>query len=168
MISTILVVHPWLSPSALALLVVAGPFVGRWLTARRPLALALLAVALLPVVALTLVPTSREVDGRCELAWMLPTPGRVELAANVVLFVAPVLLAGVLLRRPLLALVAGTGLSAAIEVIQALATGLGRSCSTNDWLSNTIGALIGAALAWAALRLAREEPARARPSPRDG
>jgi hypothetical protein len=29
----------------------------------------------------------------------------------------------------------------AIEVIQAFVTGLGRSCSTDDWLSNTIGAV---------------------------
>ena len=101
--------------------------------------------------------TGREIDQGCELAWALPTPGRVEVVANVVLFVAPVLLAGVALRRPLLALVAGSALSASIEVIQALATGLGRSCSANDWLANTIGALIGAALAWVALRPARAD-----------
>lgn len=162
MISTILVEHPWLSPTALVVLVVAGPPVGRWLTARPVLARVLTGVALLPVLLLTLVPTDRTVYARCEVAWALPTPGRVELAANVVLLVAPVLLAGVALRRPLLALVAGSGLSAAIEVLQAVVTGLGRSCSTGDWLANTIGALVGAVLAAAALRLARAWPPSAR------
>lgn len=152
--STFLVEHPWLLMTALALLVGLGPVVGWWLTTRPVLAGALSAVALLPVAFLTLVPADRELFERCEVAWAVPTPGRVELAANVVLFIAPALLAGVALRRPMLALVAASGLSAAIEVFQALVTALGRSCSTNDWLSNTIGAGIGALLAWAALRQA--------------
>jgi hypothetical protein len=163
-ISTILVEHPWVSPTALVLLLVLGPLMGRWLTTRPMLPWLLSALALLPVALLTLVPTDRVVYERCDLAWALPTIGRVELAANVALFVAPVWLAGVALRRPLPALVAASGLSGAVELVQALVTSLGRSCSTNDWLSNTIGALIGAALAWASLALARRKPPRARSS----
>ncbi|WP_390620165.1 VanZ family protein [Cellulomonas timonensis] len=49
--------------------------------------------------------------------------------------------------------------SAGIEVVQALLTGLGRSCDTNDWLSNSIGAVIGAGLGWAALAVRRREAA---------
>nr|WP_227464316.1 VanZ family protein [Nocardioides lijunqiniae] len=102
-----------------------------------------------------MVPVDRELYGTCEVAWTLPTIGRVELAANVVLFVAPVLLAAVVLGRWGPALLAGVALSAAIETVQALVPALGRSCSTNDWLSNSIGAVVGAGLGMLALRLAR-------------
>ncbi|MDP9822286.1 VanZ family protein [Nocardioides massiliensis] len=154
MITTLLVEHPWLAPTALAALVVLGPLVGRWLAPRPRAACAFTALALLPVAALTLVPVDRELFGRCEVAWVLPTFGRVELFANVVLLVPAVLTAAVALRRPLLALLAGSALSAAIELFQALVPALGRSCSTNDWLANTIGAALGAALGWLALRWA--------------
>jgi hypothetical protein len=154
-ISTVLVEHPWLSPLALAMLVVLGPPVGWWLATRPRLAWTLATASLLPVAFLTVVPTGRRTIGGCDVAWMLPTPARVELAANEVLFVAPVLLVAVALGRPLLAVFLGSGLSVVIEVFQLLVSGLGRSCSTNDWLCNTIGALIGATLAWASLLLAQ-------------
>ncbi|MFJ4230938.1 VanZ family protein [Cellulosimicrobium cellulans] len=154
MISTLLVAHPWLSPLALLVLAVAGPLVGAWLAGRRPLAWVLFGVSLLPVLLLTLVPVERELFAVCTVSWSLPTPGRVELLANVVLFVPPVLLAAVALGRPLIALLGGVAASALIEVVQALAPALGRSCDTNDWLSNSIGALLGAGLAVVALRLA--------------
>jgi hypothetical protein len=155
-ITTILVEHPWMSPAALAALLLLGPFVARWLAARPRLAWAATALALLPVALLTLVPVDRELVERCEVAWTLPTPGRVELAANVILFAAPALLAVAATRRPLLVVLAGSGLSAAIEALQAAAPVLGRSCSTNDWLSNTIGTLLGAAVAAAALAWGRD------------
>lgn len=155
MISTLLVQHPWLSPVALGLLVALGPLVGRWLAPRSRLSWCLAAVSVLPVLALTLVPVDRTAFERCALGWSLPTPGRVELMANVVLFVAPVLLVGVASRRPLAALLVGSAASLGVEVLQALVPAMGRSCDTNDWLSNTIGAVIGAATAWLALRLAR-------------
>lgn len=154
MITNVLVAHPWLSPLALALLVVAGPLVGSWLVGRRRLAWTLFGASLLPVLLLTLVPVDRELFERCSVGWVLPTPGRVELMANVLLFVAPVLLAAVALRRPLVALLGGVAASALVEVGQALVPALGRSCDTNDWLSNSIGALVGAGLAVVALRLA--------------
>ncbi len=152
MITTVLVEHPWLAPTLLAAIVVAGLLAGPALVGRRRLAWVLAAVSVLPVLALTLVPVERELFARCTVQWALPTPGRVELIANVVLFVAPVLLVGVATRRPLLALVAGTGASVLVEVVQALVPAIGRSCDTTDWLSNTIGAVLGAGLAWGALR----------------
>jgi VanZ family protein len=164
-ISTVLVGHPWLPPTALALLVLFGPFVGWWLTAPPWIARWLTAAALLPVAMLTLVPVDRQLSMRCEVAWSIPTVGRVELAANVVLFVAPVLLASAATHRPILAGVAASGLSAAVEAIQALIQALGRSCSTNDWLSNTIGVVIGALLGWLALRPAHATLPHARSSP---
>ncbi|WP_447646208.1 VanZ family protein [Nocardioides zeae] len=155
MITTILVEHPWLSPAALALLVILGPLVGRLVADRPGAAWSLAGLATVPVVVLTMLPTDRRAFERCEVAWALPTVGRVELAANVVLFVAPVLFAVVATRRPLLVAAAGSGLSALVETVQALVPVLGRSCSTNDWLSNSIGVVIGAVLGVVALRLAR-------------
>lgn len=151
MITTVLVEHPWLSPVALVLLGVLGPLLGRRLASRPRLARWALAASLVPVALLTLVPVDRTLFMRCETAWSLPTFGRVELAANVVLFVVPALLAVVVTRRPLVALAALSGLSVVIEAVQALVPALGRSCSTDDWLSDTIGAVIGVALGRLAL-----------------
>ncbi|WP_052809901.1 VanZ family protein [Streptomonospora alba] len=154
MITTFLIEHPWLSPTALALLVILGPLVGRLIADRPGTAWLLTGLGTLPVVVLTMLPTERRAFERCEVAWTLPTVGRVELAANVVLFVAPALFASVATRRPVLVLVAASALSALIETAQALAPMIGRSCSTNDWLSNTIGVAIGVLLAMVTLRLA--------------
>jgi hypothetical protein len=154
-ITNVLVQNPWLSPLALAVIVVAGVPAGAWLVTRPRLAWLLAACSLAPVAVLTLVPVDRELAVRCTMSWALPTPGRVELMANVVLFVAPALLAGVATRRPLVALAVLSGLSVAVEALQALVPALGRSCDTGDWLSNTIGAAIGAALAAVALVLRR-------------
>lgn len=155
MISTFLVEHPWTVQSAFVLLVALSPFVGQMLTRRRRLALALAAVSLLPLLALTFVPTGRQLDAGCTVQWMLPTWGGVEALANVVLFAVPVLLLGAALGRPVAAFLAGTTLSALIEATQAVATVLGRSCDTTDWLANTIGSGLGALLAAVALLVAR-------------
>lgn len=155
MITTTLVEHPWLAPGLLVAVVAIGLLAGPWLVPRRRLTWWLTAASLLPVVALTLVPVDRELFAHCTVQWALPTPGRVELMANLALFVAPVLLAGLATRRPVLALLAGSGTSLVVEAVQAALPAIGRSCDTNDWLSNTLGALVGAALAWVALRRAQ-------------
>ena len=144
-----------MSPTALVIFVILGPVAGRWLATRPRLAWILAGVSLVPVAALTLVPVDRELFARCTVQWAFPTPGRVELMANVVLFVAPVLLVGVATRRPALVLVGASALSVGLEAVQALAPAIGRSCDTTDWLCNTIGSGIGAMLAAVALRLAR-------------
>lgn len=154
MIGDLLVEHRWVAPLGLAAVVVAGPVVGRSLVGRRCVAWWCTAGAVAAVVVLTLVPAHRAVDAGCVVQWSLPTPGRAELFANVVLFVPPVLLGVVAAQHPLLALAAGSAGSAAIEATQAIVE-LGRSCDTNDWSANTIGALIGAVLGLCALRLAR-------------
>jgi len=153
-ITTVLVEHPWLSPTALVLLITLGPLVGRLVADRPGTAWLLTGLGALAVLVLTVLPADRRASERCEVAWTLPTVGRVELAANVVLFVAPALFASVATRRPVLVLTAASLLSALIETVQALVPAIGRSCSTNDWLSNTIGAAIGVSLAVIALRLA--------------
>lgn len=154
MLTDFLLEHRWLMPAVLAALVLVGPVVGSHLVDRPRLAWVLAGVSLLPLAALTLVPVDREMLQRCEIAWLLPTPARVELFGNLVLFVAPALLAAVATRRPALTFVAGCALSAGIETLQALVPAMGRSCDTTDWLSNSIGAAIGVVLAMLALALA--------------
>lgn len=163
MITTVLVEHPWLSPTALVVLLVLTPVLGHVLFPRPRLAWWLTGLTLVPVVVLTLIPVHRQLYARCTMEWSLPTPGRVESFANVVLFVAPVLLGGLASRRPHWALLAGSVLSAVVEAVQAAVPAIGRSCSSNDWLSNTIGSLIGALLASIALAVAGWSRSRARP-----
>ncbi|QCC77806.1 VanZ family protein [Nocardioides daphniae] len=126
---------------------------GAWLVDRRRTTGVLLGLALVVLTALTLVPTSRDLERGCFVEWSVPTLGAVELVANVILFVPVVLLLGVLLRRPVVALLGASGASLLIEAVQAVVPALGRSCSTNDWVSNTIGAALGALLALVALKL---------------
>jgi len=153
MLTDFLISHKWLMPMTLVLLIVFGPIIGMWLSSRPRLAWILVGFSLLPIALLTLVPVDRELFERCTIQWMLPTPNRVELFANVVLFVAPAMLVGVATRRPLVALAAGSGLAVILEAIQAAVPAIGRSCDTTDWLSNSIGAAIGAGLAISALYL---------------
>jgi len=155
MIADVLIQYKWLATAALVLFVAVGPFVGAVLARHPRLAWLLTGLTLLPVAALTLVPVRRELYDVCTVQWSLPTFGRVELMANVVLFVLPVLFAGVASKKPLLMLLAASALSIVIEVFQALVPVIGRSCDTNDWLNNTIGAAVGAVLAIVALWLAK-------------
>ena len=99
--TNVLLNHTWLTPTALVVLLVGGPFAGARLARRRQLAWGLAGISLVPVALLTLVPVDRELFARCTMQWALPSAGRVELMANVVLFVGPALLAGVAWRRPL-------------------------------------------------------------------
>lgn len=155
MLTDFLLDHRWLAPAVLAILVVVGPVVGAWLVERPRLAWGLAGLATLAVAVLTLLPVDRELFARCTFEWMLPTPSRVELFANVVLFAGPTLLAGVAARRPVVVFAAASATAAVIEALQAAVPAIGRSCDTTDWLSNTIGAAIGAVLAALALWLAR-------------
>lgn len=153
MLSTILVEHPWLTTTGLLVLLLAGPVVGALLVGRRRTTQVLLVVAVLVVAALTLAPTSRDMTTTCAVEWSLPRLGAVETAANLILFAPITLLAGVLTRRPWLVAAVASVVSALIEASQALLPALGRSCSTNDWWFNTLGAVLGALLALGALAL---------------
>ncbi|WP_229052023.1 VanZ family protein [Aeromicrobium sp. Leaf350] len=163
MITTILVEHPWLTTAGLGLLVVAGPPLGVLLVRRRRTTQVLLAASLVAIALLTLTPSGSDLGVRCVAEWSWPALGRVELIANAILFVPAVALASLLTRRPVPTLLGASASSVLIEGVQALVTPLGRSCSTNDWLYNTLGALLGAAVAALALHLDRRgEPAAAR------
>ena len=149
MISTFLLDHAVAVPGAL--LLVAAVCAGVGAVALRRGADRLLwwlaGLSLLPVVALTLTPGSRRALQVCAVQFSVPSLGSVELLANVALFLPPAFFAAAATRRPLLVLAAGTGLSAAIEALQAAVPALQRSCDTNDWAMNTAGAVLGALLA---------------------
>src|SRR5918994_1037734 len=113
---------------ALAVLVVLGPLVGAWLVPRIRTTQALLSLSIVAVALLALAPTGRELAMGCVVEWAIPTLGAVELMANVILFAPVVLLAGILTRRPLVALLVVSAGSALVEVVQAVAPMLGRSC----------------------------------------
>lgn len=155
MLATILVEHPWATTVALVVLVLGCPPLGLWLAGRPAVSQVLLGASVIVVLLLALTPTSREPAAQCEFEWVLPTFGAVELMANVVMLIPVGFLATMLFRRPVEALLAVSAGSGLIEIIQEAFPGLGRSCSTNDWFCNTLGALLGVILATAALRYRR-------------
>ncbi|WP_083255069.1 VanZ family protein [Amycolatopsis orientalis] len=123
---------------------------------KRRILWALAGLSLLPVFALTLVPTANRIDGiLCTVQFAMPTLGTVELLANVALFLPLAYFATLATRRPLTTLAAGSGLSAVIEALQALVPAIGRACDTNDWLMNTVGAVLGVLLTLGTGRLVR-------------
>lgn len=106
-------------------------------------------LSLLAVLALTLLPsgyTTRD-EIWCTVQIVEPTLRRIELVANIALFFPLAFFATLASRRPLLVLAAGTGLSATLEGIQAVAPVIGRACDTNDWVMNTIGTVVGVLVA---------------------
>ncbi len=154
MLSTVLATHPWLAIALLAVVVVVGPPLGWWLAPRPRAALALALGAIVAALVTTLYPTG----GEAELVCVLGRDGTLagpEPLANVALFVPIGLLVGVASRRPALGAVAGAVLTVTIELVQALAPELGRSCAIDDAIANAVGAALGAVLAAAALLLAR-------------
>jgi hypothetical protein len=166
MISTFLAEHATVVPAALLLITLLCVGVGYAIVRNRRYgkrgAWALAGLSVLVVFALTLSPSSGpglEHVG-CTVQLVVPTQLGVEGLANVALFFPPVFFAALATRRPLLMLVAGSGLSAAIEVLQALAPALGRACDTNDWMTNTIGSVGGGLLAGGTIALARLRAAR--------
>jgi hypothetical protein len=152
LITTLLVEHSALVPVLLLLVAVACVGVG-WLVPRSAGVLA--GLSLVPVLALTLIPAggNRLDHVLCVVQFSVPTPGSVELLANVALFLPPAFFATLATRRPLVVLAAGVGLSAAIEALQAVVFAIGRACDTNDWMMNTIGVAVGVLLAVGLVRL---------------
>ena len=160
MITNFLLAHSALVPVTLLLLalvcVAVGSVVLRSRRYGRRLTWTFLVLSVLPVFALTLVPSSDDWVAYevCAVQFSVPGLGTVELLANVALFVPPVFFAVLLTRRPLLTLAAGTALSAVIEAVQALVPGIGRACDTNDWMMNTFGTVVGVLLAVGTIHLA--------------
>jgi glycopeptide antibiotics resistance protein len=163
MITNFLMDHSALVPVTLVLIALVCAGVGYLFLRSRKVMWTLATLSVLPVFALTLVPTSGRAYETCAVQFSLPSLGTVELLANVALFFPPVFFAALATRRPLLMLVAGTGLSAALEALQALVPAIGRSCDTNDWMMNTIGAVAGTLVAWGTIALNAKRPRRPRP-----
>lgn len=168
MLSTVLTLVPWLVFSVLVATVVVGPFVGPLLAVRPRTTVVLLGLAMLAVVVLTLYPDGAPYP-RITCAAGLPylAPTAVESTANVLLFVPISFFAGVLWRRPVAAVLGAVALSGAIELLQALVLVIGRACDTSDWITNSIGAVVGgvlaaSALTWHRRRIRREAELRTR------
>ncbi|WP_410605180.1 VanZ family protein [Amycolatopsis sp. lyj-90] len=148
MITNFLLDHSALVPVAILLVALVCAVLGHLLAGRPRILWALTGVSLVPVFALTLVPAGRTLDETgCTVQFSLPTLGAVELLANVALFLPPVYFAALASRRPLTMLAAASALSAVVEAVQALVPAIGRACDTNDWLMNTLGAVLGVLLA---------------------
>jgi hypothetical protein len=151
MITNFLLDHSALMPAMMALIAIVCVVVGYLLLRARRyghrILWTLVGLSLLPVVALTLLPTLGRSFVFCVVQFSMPTLGSVELLANVALFFPPVFFATLATRKPVLTLAAGTALSAAIEVTQGLLPAIGRSCDTNDWAMNTAGAIVAVVLA---------------------
>lgn len=152
MLSTVLALVPWLAFSVLVGVVVVGPVAGLWLVGRRRTTGVLLGLAVLAVLALTLYPDGAPYPGiTCNPGLPYLSPTAVESTANVLLFVPVSFFAGVLWRRPVVAVLGAVALSGAIELLQALVVVIGRACDTGDWITNTVGAVVGGVLAASAL-----------------
>jgi VanZ family protein len=165
MISTILAQYPWLPRAGIVLVVVLAPFIARWLVPRHRIAWALVGASAAVIAALTLLPDGTRTVAGCELPFSPADLSGVEPLANVVLFLPLTLALSSATRQPVPTFLAGLCLSAAIELLQWGVPAIGRSCTVADWVANTIGAALGAALAALGLLLARRRKP-ARPSAR--
>lgn len=167
MISTVLAENPTLARVLLGVAVVVTALLGALLVRRRRVLLTLAVVGLLGVLALMLSPSGGRSGTFCTVQLSVPFRG-LDTLANIALTVPLALFAALWARRPLLVLGAVSGLSALVELTQAVAPALGRACDTDDWFMNTIGAGLGAALAGLvlAVRVApRPEKRVRRPAP---
>lgn len=152
MLSTILVTVPWLAFAVLVAVIVVAPVAGLALVARPRTTTALLCAALVIVAGLTLYPEgARSATVSCAVQWPYLAPTAVESTANILLFVPVSFLAGLRWRHPVVAILGASALSAVVEIVQALVPAIGRACDTSDWITNTIGTVIGGLLALATL-----------------
>ncbi|WP_186317591.1 VanZ family protein [Curtobacterium sp. 9128] len=147
---------PWLPFGVLVAVVVVAPFLGVLLTRTPRLALVLAVLSSVAVLGLTLSPDGDPSPGvACSVGLPYLAPTASESVGNVLLFVPVTFLVGLRSARPVSAILAGSALSVVIEAVQALVLGIGRACDTGDWVTNSIGAVVGGLLAAAALALAR-------------
>jgi hypothetical protein len=100
-------------------------------------------VGLAGALALTVSPSDNRALQFCSVDFSVPFGG-LDTLANIAMMVPLTLFTALAVRRPLPVFAAVAGLSALIELVQALFPALGRSCDTDDWLMNVIGAAIGA------------------------
>jgi VanZ family protein len=140
-----------------------------WFAHRRQARKALVTLVVISavgVLALTMTPAGDGGNGTfCTVQFSIPFQG-IDTLANVALLFPLTLFAALLTRRPVWVVAAASGLSAAIELVQALLPNLGRACDTNDWFMNTVGAVLAGLLSAGIIAVnRRRRPTRqARPS----
>lgn len=162
MLSTLLIEAPWLAFGVLIAVIVVAPVVGVWLARLPRLTAVLFGLAVVVTLALTLSPDGvPRSDVTCNVGLPYLAPTAVESTANVLLFVPVAFFAGVRWRRPVIAAVGASAFSVLVEVVQAVVPGIGRACDTSDWITNTIGAVVGGVLAAVSVQWARRRVARA-------
>jgi hypothetical protein len=154
-ISTVLAEYPWLARIGIVGALISAPFVARWLLPRQRMAWVLVAVAGTAIAALTLLPDGTRTVAGCELEFSPAELFGVEPLANIVLFLPFTLALTVATGRPLPSFLAGLSLSLVIELMQWAVPAIGRSCTSTDWVANSLGAGFGAALAVLGLWIAR-------------
>ncbi|QHC69339.1 VanZ family protein [Rathayibacter sp. VKM Ac-2801] len=153
MISTFLVDRAALVPLGFWI-AVASVTALAWLLRRRgarKTLLVLAASAFVAAIALTVYPPDGTPLVFCTVQFSVPFEG-IDTLANIALLLPGTLLLAVATGRPLLIAACVSCLSALIELVQASAPAIGRSCDTNDWFMNTIGAILAAVLAGTILK----------------
>ena len=129
------------------------------LRARRAL-VTLAGISAVGVLALTMTPAGDGGNGVfCTVQFSVPFQG-IDTLANVALLFPLTLFAALLTNRPVPVVAAASGLSAAIELVQALLPSLGRACDTNDWFMNTVGAVLAGLLSAGIITVDRRQRAR--------
>ena len=148
MISTVLAEHASTVRVLFWFVVVLSAALGWSLhrSGRRRALLALAVVGLVGTLVLTVTPSGGSATVACAVQISVPFRG-IETLANVAMLLPSTLFAALAVRRPLRVLGAVSGLSALIELVQAVVPALGRACDTNDWFMNSVGAGLGALLA---------------------
>ena len=154
MITTFLLHHASVVPVAFWIVVAVSAALGWSLFhfAQRRALLILGGVGLLGALVLTMSPSGSHAFAVCTVQFSMPFEG-IDTLANVAMLLPLTLFTALALRRPLPVLAAVSGFSALIEVVQAVVPVLGRSCDTNDWFMNTVGAVLGALLALGTIAL---------------
>lgn len=157
MISTLLAEHAFAVRIGFFIAVVVALAIG-WFLHRRGARTTLLVLAVLGLFGALVLAMSPEGDRAngisCTVQFSIPFQG-LETLANIAMLLPTTLFLALAMQRPLIVLVGVSGVSVLIELVQALAPALGRACDTNDWLMNTLGALIGALGATAILAIGR-------------
>ena len=144
MLSTFIVENYAIVRMLMVVALVAAVVVAALLVHRRRIASILASVGLLVVLGLTLTPDTNPLPAQvCNLQSYTPFGDDF----NILLFLVPAIFAVVAMRHPLIVLAGGIAISAGIELAQYLVPWFGRRCDVDDWLANSLGTLIGVALA---------------------
>ncbi|MER7984204.1 VanZ family protein [Streptomyces noursei] len=123
----------------------------------RPLHLALWCSSVVSALCLTLWSTGgTQGSGTCVINLKVFEPFTTEQGVlNCLLFVPMGFLGVLTTRRTLLGAASGVMASAVIETTQGAIPAIGRACDTSDFVSNSVGSVLGAVAAFALLKTAR-------------